>query len=329
MGVCHTDLIARDGEYPVPFPLVCGHEGAGVVIETGEQVTKVQPGDHVVMTFVSCGRCANCMRGRSPYCDVMFQANFGGTRLDGSTPLSCRGGSIYGEFMGQSSFATHSIVDERALVAVAKELPLETISPLGCSVQTGGGAVLNALRPEAGSSIAVFGAGAVGLCAVIAGALVGCAPIIAVDRRPERLSLASELGADHTIDARGDDPVDAVRQLSGGGVQYSLDATGDPAALRQAVDCLRETGLCGLVGAAPYGAEARLDMTTVLRGRSVRGVIEGDVDPDLLVPRLLDPHSAGRFPFDRLIRHYPFSQINEAAAASEEGDVLKPVLLVR
>ncbi|MCY4087260.1 MAG: zinc-binding dehydrogenase [Actinomycetia bacterium] len=147
-----------------------------------------------------------------------------------------------------------------------------------------GGAVLNALCPEAGASIAIFGTGAVGLCAVMAAAIVGCLPIIAVDRRPDRLALAAELGADETIHAQDSDPVEAVRRMCPGGAQYSLDATGDPAAFRQAVDFLRETGLCGLVGAAPYGAEARLDMTTILRGRSVRGVTEGDVDPDRLIP---------------------------------------------
>src|SRR5262249_4132692 len=143
VGICHTDLLARDGLYPVPHPLVCGHEGSGVVEAVGGQVTKVVPGDHVVLTFLYCGSCVNCLLGKRPYCDVMFRMNFGGRRLDGSTPLHWNGLPVSGEFMGQSSFATHSLVDERALVKVPHDLPLQILGPLGCSVQTGAGSVMN------------------------------------------------------------------------------------------------------------------------------------------------------------------------------------------
>lgn len=326
VGICHTDLLARDGLYPTPHPLVCGHEGAGVVKETGSSVTKVTIGDHVLMTFDSCGECENCLAARRPYCDQMFELNFGGFRADGSSPLSKDGETIHGWFMGQSAFATHAVVEQRAVVHVPHSVPFHVLAPLGCSVQTGAGAIFNALHPTAGTSIVIFGSGGVGLAAVMAARVAGCNPIIAVDLRPERLALAARFGATHTVDAGRLDAVGEVKRLTKGGAQYSLEVTGDPRVLRQAVDCLRETGLCGLVGAAPHGAEASLDWTTLLRGRSVRGIIYGDSIPEVLIPRLVSLQQSGLLPFDELVERFPFEKINTAAAASEDGRVIKPVL---
>lgn len=328
VGICHTDLLARDGLYPSPLPLVCGHEGAGVVERVGRSVKKVGPGDRVVLAYVYCGSCANCLHGRMPYCDSMFQMNFGGTRPDGTTVLRCGQTPVFGSFMGQSSFSTHALAHERTVVKITRDVPLETMAPLGCGIQTGAGTVMNGLNPPVGSSFAIFGCGAVGLSALMAAHLAGCHPIIAVDVHPERLLLASELGATHTINASDTDPVVAVHDIAGGGVQYSVEMSGIPAVLHQAVDSLRETGICGLVGAAPYGANATIDWTNLLRGRTVRGFIQGDAISDLFIPKLIDLWSAGRFPFDRLIRYFPFAEINEAAAASEHGSVIKAVLRV-
>jgi aryl-alcohol dehydrogenase len=327
VGICHTDLLARDGLYPTPHPLVCGHEGAGVVVAVGEDVSRVSPGDSVVLSFASCGACRNCLQGRSPYCDDMFRLNFGGRRADGSSPLSRDGELVNGCFGGQSSFASHALVDHRALTKVGGELPFERLAPLACAVQTGAGAVANVLAPEPGSSIAIFGTGSVGLCATMMAAVAGCDPIIAIDRKPSRLEAAIRLGATHAVDAAREDPVAAVRDITGGGADHSLEVSGVPSVLRQAVECLRETGVCGLVGAAPYGAEVTLDMTCLLRGRTVRGVIIGDSTPDVFIPELIDLHLAGRLPFDRLVEVFPFDRINEASAASEAGEVIKPVLV--
>lgn len=326
VGICHTDLLARDGLYPTPHPLVCGHEGAGVVEQTGASVTKVKPGDHVVLTFVWCGHCQNCLRGQRPYCDDMFRLNFGGVRADGSTPISQDGRPIHAEFMGQSSFATHAIVEERSLVRVSNDVPFHLLAPLGCSVQTGAGAVLNSLQPPVGSSIAIFGSGGVGLCALMAARVAGCWPIIVADLRDARLELATRFGASHTINAGEVDAVEAIKEITGGGVQYSLEVTGDTGVFRQAVHCLRETGTCGLVGAAPYGAEGKLDMTTVLRGRNIRGIIYGDSVPDLFIPLLIELQRRGQLPYEQLIERFPFEEINAAAAASESGQVIKSVL---
>src|SRR5262245_31404181 len=168
VGICHTDLIVRDQYYPTPLPAVLGHEGAGVVERVGARVTKVQPGDHVVLSYLSCGTCPNCQRGQMFYCPQLFALNFGGGRLDGSKALRRRDSAISSHFFGQSSFATRAIANQRNAVKVSPDAPLHLLGPLGCGIQTGAGAVMNSLNPRAGSSIAVFGAGAVGTSAIMA-----------------------------------------------------------------------------------------------------------------------------------------------------------------
>jgi aryl-alcohol dehydrogenase len=229
-GMCHTDLICRDQWSRVPVPGDRGHSGAGVVEEVGKGITKVQPGDHVVLTFLSCGACLNCQRGRPAYCRSLYELNFGGARPDGSTTLRTPDGQpVHGRFFGQSSFGTHALASERNTVKVPDDIPLEILGPLGCGVQTGAGTVLNSLQPGIGDSIAVFGAGAVGLSAVMAARVAACDPLIAVDLKPNRLELATALGASHTVNAAETDPVEAIAELTGGGANYTVDTTGSPA----------------------------------------------------------------------------------------------------
>ena len=328
VGMCHTDLVVRDQYFPTPLPAVLGHEGSGIVVSVGEGVSKVAAGDHVVMSYASCGVCANCLSGQLGYCPDLYSHNFSGARPDGSSPCQdSQGARVSGYFFSQSSFAEHAICTERNVVKISKDVPIRIMGPLGCGIQTGAGAVMNALRPEAGSSLAVFGAGSVGLSAVMAAQIVGCTTIIAVDTKPERLALARELGATAVFDARSGNAVDQIRQLTGDGVQYALEATGLPAVVRQAVDSLRLTGVCGVIGVSPLGTEFTLDMNSVLFGRTVRGIIEGDSVPDTFIPRLIELWRQGRFPFDRLIKFYPLSSIETAARESEAGTVLKPVLV--
>jgi aryl-alcohol dehydrogenase len=194
-GICHTDLLIRGGSFPTPMPVVLGHEGAGVVEEVGAAVTRVAPGDRVVLSYASCGTCRTCATGRPYYCAEFGARNFGGARSDGTTALSRNGQPVHSHFFGQSSFATHAAVTERSLVRLPDDVPFEIAAPLGCGVQTGAGGVLNVLRPQAGAAIAVFGVGGVGLSAVMAAALTGCGTIVAVDVKPARLELARELGA--------------------------------------------------------------------------------------------------------------------------------------
>ena len=326
VGLCHTDLVVRDQYFPTPLPAVLGHEGSGVVERVGKAVTKVAPGDHVVLSFASCGQCANCRRGLPGYCPDLYGRNFTGARPDGSTPCcDAHGKSVSAYFFAQSSFAELALATERNVVKIDPEVPLEIMGPLGCGIQTGAGAVLNALRPEAGSSIAIFGAGSVGLAAVMGAHVAGCAQIVVVDRMPARLALARELGATHVLEA-ADDIAAQIVALTGDGAQYALECTGLPAVARQAVDCLRLTGVCGIIGVSPLGTEITLDMNGILFGRTVRGIIEGDSIPDIFIPRLIALWKQGRFPFDKLIQFYPLGDIEAAVAASESGEVLKPVL---
>ncbi len=325
-GVCHTDIVVRDQWLPVPLPIVLGHEGAGIVEQVGEAVTKVQPGDHVVLTYGRCGQCANCLQGRPYYCLHAYARSYGGGRSDGSTALSQNGQAIHSHFFAQSSFATYAIANEQNVVKVRQDAPLEILGPLGCGIQTGAGAVMNGLRPPVGSSIAIFGVGSVGLSAILAARAVGCATIIAIDVKPERLATAKELGATHTINGAETDSVEAIRQITSGGAQYTLEMTASPRVLRQAVDALQVGGVCGVIGAPARGTEVSLEMTALLFGRAVRGIRQGESVSDTFIPQLIELYMQGRFPFDRLIEFFPFDSINQAVEDSEHGKVIKPVL---
>ena len=328
-GVCHTDIGVRDQSYPVPLPAVLGHEGAGIVEKVGASVTKVAPGDHVIITYDFCGRCDNCLQGKPGFCVEFYVRNLSGGRPDGSSPLSCTKHSISGCFFGQSSFAEKAIASERNVVKIRKDVPLELMGPLGCGIQTGAGAVINSLAPQAGSSLAIFGAGAVGLSAVMAARIVGCSTIIAVDINEGRLKLARELGATHVINGAKADAVKEIRALTKGGAQYSLECTSVPTVFRQAVDCLRIPGTCGLIGAAALGVEVRLEMSSILFGRTIKGIMQGDCVPDVFVPKLIEFWRAGVFPFDKLTKLFDMSDINQAVHAAESGEVVKPIITTR
>jgi aryl-alcohol dehydrogenase len=325
-GLCHTDLVARMQFLPIPLPGVFGHEGAGIVEKVGSQVTKVKPGDHVATSFSSCGICTCCKQGKPGWCSEFRRLNFGGRRADGSTTMKKGNETIYGSFFGQSTFATHALVAERNVAKVPSDVPLEMLSPMGCGIQTGAGGVINSLQAKPGSAIAVFGIGSVGLSAILAAVVSGCTRIIAVDIIEERLKLAKEFGATDLINSGKANAVDEIRKLTGGGIQYTLECTGIPKVFRQAVDSLMMGGTCGLIGVAPVGVEANLEMQTILDGRTIKGVVEGDCIPDLFIPQLVELYKQGRFPFDRLLKFYSLDQINEAAEDSEKGKTLKAVL---
>ena len=328
-GLCHTDLICRDQWYPVPLPAVLGHEGAGVVEAVGPAVTKVAPGDHVVLSFVACGQCVACKEGAPAYCGGLYDLNFSGARPDGSNALTEDGDPVHGHFFGQSSFATHALAFERNVVKVDRTAPLELLGPLGCGIQTGAGAVLNSLHPHAGSSIVVFGVGSVGLAAVMAAQVAGCTTIVAVDLKPSRLEAAKRVGATDVIDpASTENVVEAIQDITGGGAHFSLETTASPKVFRQAVDCLAQRGVCGLIGAAALGTEASFDMNTILFGRTIRGIIEGDSIPDLFIPKLVELIVQGRFPLAEIVTPYPLAEINTAADHSLDGTAIKPVLVM-
>ena len=326
-GMCQTDLHGRDGYFGSPYPAVYGHEGAGVVHAVGSAVRDFAPGDHVVMSYPWCGDCANCRGGQTNHCLAGRKLKMFGTRLDDTMLLSKDGAPVYSAFFQQSSFGTFALTQARWAVKVRKDAPLEQLGPLACSGQTGAGAVLNVMRPNAGDGIAIFGVGAVGLSALMAAKIAGCDPIIAVDVHAHRLALARELGATHAIDHNAcADVVGEIRKIAGNGVRYAAETSALPAVLREAIEALMPGGLCTLLGSAPKGTDASFEMPFLQQGRSVRGVVQGDSVPKEFIPRLVDLVVAGKFPIDRMITFYDLSDINRAAAESSSGKTIKPVL---
>ncbi len=324
-GVCHTDIRVAHRE-SFPRPIVLGHEGAGVVEQVGAGVTAVAAGDRVLISYAYCGHCPVCARGAPAYCLSSAALNFAGRREDGSSPLSS-GGAPVAWFFGQSSFATHAVCADKAVVKAPDDLPLERLAPFGCGVQTGAGAMLNSLQVQPGQSAAVFGAGSVGLSAVMAARAAGADPVLAIDVNPARLELARDLGATHAIDPTRQDPVQAVREITGLGADVLLNTTDRAEVYLQGIAALAPLGVFGFVTSP--GAPLPIDLSPLmLGGRSIRGLVQGDSRPWEFIPRLIELHRAGRFPADRLITTYPFDEVAAAMQASEEGRAVKPVLVM-
>ncbi|HEY1720661.1 MAG TPA: NAD(P)-dependent alcohol dehydrogenase [Magnetospirillaceae bacterium] len=326
-GVCHTDMAIRDHKIaPVPHPIVLGHEGAGIVDQVGSAVSKVKPGDKVILSGNSCGHCPSCQVNLPSYCYEFREHNFSGGRPDGTTPLSSNGRTVH-TFMGQGSFATHVVCHDRNVIKVADDAPIEMLGPLGCGVITGAGAIINSLQVGAGKSVAVFGTGSVGLSAIMAAKLIGASKIIAVDLRDERLSLARELGATHTVNPGKESTPDAIKAITGVGVDFTLETTALMPILRQAIEVLAPRGTCGFVGGAPEDAEITFVASHVMNGgRTVRGIILGDTNAEEFLPKLIELYQLGRFPIDKLVTFYPFKDINRAIEDSLSGRAVKPIL---
>jgi aryl-alcohol dehydrogenase len=315
-GICHTDIMVCDG-HANDKPVILGHEGAGIVVETGKNVRNIRAGDHVLLSFQYCGECEQCRNGQPWKCQYMGDLNFGYMRRDGSNAYLNSG--VYGHFFGQSSFATHSLVTENNCIKVSHELSLETLCPLGCGIQTGAGTVMNLMKVPKGSSIAVFGTGAVGIAAIMAARIVGAAVIIGIDIHQSRLELARELGATHIINSSQDDAASMISSITGSGVDFSLDLTSNPAVSQLAVDVLNPGGSFANI-ARPW------DVPELSEGKKSVGVTMGSAIPQEFIPELIRYYQSGDFPFDRLEKFYDFSEINQAIADSRSGVTIKPVL---
>jgi aryl-alcohol dehydrogenase len=328
-GVCGTDRGCIHGIEPYPTPGVLGHEGAGIVEEVGRAVTLVKPGDRVMIGFPFCGICENCRAGQPRYCLHGQALMFGGYRLDGSSPLKRTDGTaLAGRFFQQSSWATHAIAQERQLAIVPQGIDHDLMGPLGCSITTGAGTVLNELRPEPGASLAIFGAGAVGLAAVMAARLTGATTIIAVDEAEHRLTLARELGATHTL-AAGAAAVEAIKDITSGGTAYAIEATDGSNQVAEAAASLRILGVCAMVGGAKATAEVKLNHPDMLlNGKRLIGVMGGGGQTPAFQRSLMLLQSQGRFPLEKLVRRYPFADINQAIDDSDSGAVVKPILQI-
>lgn len=324
-GICHTDAFVRQHPEGSQLPLVLGHEGAGVIEKIGSGVEGLKAGDRVIMSYPLCGHCDNCHNGHPAYCNYNMQLSFSGARLDG-TNAYLKG--VHGHFFAQSSFATYSVATERNVIKIPDDVPLELMAPLGCGFQTGAGAVLNSLKVSPGESIAIFGSGAVGLAAVMASKIAGATTIIAVDISDERLKTALELGATHVINGTKQDTKQRILEITKNGPKYIIELTGRPNMLAMANEVVAQLGTVALIAASAPGTTAPIEMMTLLNGRTIRGIVQGDSVPKIFLPKLIEYYKAGKFPFDKLVKFYDFKDIEQAFEDSKSGVTVKPILRI-
>jgi len=328
-GVCHSDWNVVTGATANPLPTVLGHEGAGVVESVGEGVDIVSEGDHVILSWLpACGRCFYCSRGRQVLCDVAMEDMFRGTLPGGALRLSQNGDPLY-HYSYLSAFAERCIVPEGCCVPIRDDAPLEIAALVGCAVMTGYGAAVTRAGVQAGSSVAIFGAGGVGLSAIMGARLAGAAIIAAVDPFPFRRKTALELGATHALDPGSDDVPAALRGLTDGrGADAAIDSAGAPGVLAAAYAAVRRGGTVVAVGLPPEGSSAELPAADLAREEKIiTGSFYGSCSPQIDMPKLLDLYMDGLLPLDRLVsRAYPLEEINEAFAAMNAGEVARAVI---
>lgn len=331
-GICHTDLnFSKETSIPGLFPGVFGHEGAGTVEAVGSSVKSVAVGDNVLISYTSCGSCSNCKSHHTSYCKDWEPYNFGVGRLDGSKAYSSPSGEpITSHFFGQSSMARHCVTSESGVVKVPADAPLELFAPLGCGIMTGAGAMLNVVKPNAHSSVAVVGAGAVGLAAIMAAKLAPERPekVIAVDVVPSRLEMAKKYGATHVINSKEQDLKTALLEITNGeGVSGSIDCTGRPEVVNTLIDSTAKRGITVTVGVGRLDACASANMfNTVNNGRTYTGCCMGSCYPQEFIPMLVDASQRGDFPFTELVKSFPVDKVEDAIKATNDGTVIKSVI---
>ena len=325
-GVCHSDLHFMKGEMPTPTPVVPGHEGAGVVEKVGPGVTTLQPGDHVIMMVAfTCGKCRYCQEGRPTWCvenlpiQMMATLPYGGMRLH-------KGDQNVHHLFGLACFAEKVVVHERSCVKVRDDAPFDVVCLLGCGISTGIGTAINSTGVHAGESVAIFGCGGVGLSAVMGAKLAG-ARVIAVDVLDNKLQMAKELGAEYTINASQDDPQVKIMEILGGGADYALEFIGNTDVMLKALGSIRADGKLIIAGMAPLTAMLNIAPFEFLIGKTITGAVQGDVIPQIHIPRYVDLYMEGKLPIDKLItKTYSLDQVNEAFEALEKGEVIRSVI---
>lgn len=329
-GVCHSDLHVMKGDLVMPMPIILGHEGSGIVEQVGEGVVSVKPGDHVIPIWrVSCGRCYYCANGRPALCDVGTQMRVTGLMPDGSTRFRINDTRVR-HFAGVSTFSQVSTMPEAAVLKIPDDFPLDKAALLGCGVITGVGAVVNAARVKMGSTVAVFGCGGIGLNAIQGARIVGALMVIAVDIADQKLGFARQMGATHTVNAAQHDPIEAIRDLTGGvGVDYAFEAIGLTQTVEQAYAVTRKMGTCVVIGVTPADVRVNINANDMVYAeKTLMGSLYGSSRPKLDLLNLIEMYRAEKLMLDELLtRTYALEHINEAYDALERGEVARSLVL--
>lgn len=329
-GLCHSDLSVIDASRPRPLPMVLGHEGAGVVVDVGEGVRDIAPGDHVVFQFsASCGRCVRCLEGRPQICETHAVARARGELMGGGKRFRDAAGTPLNHHTGVSCFSEYVVVDRGSVVKIDPNFPLDEAAVFGCAVMTGVGAVINSARIRPGDKVAIVGLGGVGLNGLLGAILAGAGRIIAVDINPEKLGIARQLGAHVAIDASQSDHVEQIRDASGGGVDYAFELAGSTAALKTAYGAVRAGGSIIVAGLAPQDARFEFSPSELVSGEvSIRGSYMGGCVPVRDIPRFIEHYRQGRLPVDRLLSQtVTLEEMNEGFDRLSDGNVLRQILL--
>lgn len=326
VGICHTDIAASKGIYPFEMPAILGHEGAGIVMEAGEESHGFQPGDHVIVSYASCGECPRCKEQKPYICKDFYRLNVKGLDSSGSKKIKKSDGTMVSNFFGQSSFSEYIIADVKNLIKVPKDIPLELLGPLACGIQTGMGVVLEKMKPAMESSIIIFGCGTVGLSAIIAAKIQGCHPIIAVDVNEAKLEFAKAFGATHSINSKDRNVQEEVRNITEYGCEYAIESTGIPAILQETINALSIPGTCAVLSATNSNTEVNLLYKALQSERTIMGSVMGSVNPQEFVPKMIDYYRQGILPLEKLITYYDFKDVNQAVEDIEAGAVIKAVL---
>ncbi len=321
-GVCHSDLHFIDGYYDIPAPAILGHEAAGIVEAVGPQVDDLQPGDHVIACLsLFCGRCTYCLTGRTFLCQSRP------IRGKGAPPRLSWMREPVVQFANLAAYAERMLVHSNALVKVDDDLPLDRLALIGCGVTTGVGAVLNTARIEAGSVVAVFGCGGVGLSAIQGARIAGARRIIAVDVYDHKLEKARELGATDTVNGSKSDPVETIREMTNGGVDYAFEAIGLKRAAEQCFESLASGGTATIIGMIPVGQKIELEGSVFLREKKIQGCNMGSNRFKVDMPKYIDFYRQGRLKLDEMItRTVSLDDLNDAFRAMKAGEVARQVI---
>jgi len=330
-GVCHTDAFTLSGSDPEGlFPAILGHEGGGIVVETGANVSNLKPGDHVIPLYTAeCGECKFCKSGKTNLCQAIRVTQGQGLMPDGTSRFSVGGKSIY-HYMGTSTFSQYTVVPEIALAKINPAAPLDKVCLLGCGITTGIGAVLNTAKVEAGATVGVFGLGGIGLSVIQGAVMAGASRIIAIDINPEKFTMAQQLGATDCVNpTEYDTPIqDVIVELTDGGVDYSFECVGNVKLMRAALECCHKGwGESVIIGVAGAGEEIATRPFQLVTGRVWRGSAFGGVRGRSELPGYVERYLAGEIKVDEMVTHVlPLAEINQAFDLMHEGESIRSVI---